>query len=294
MGENFARSKAAAQSQDQQGPYSVDGTANSSLSSGMIAYVQDKEGYQKDPRNFTSEAVTAKEHELGQRLQEKEMEISRLKAGCELEFRKKNQEIQSLLDERTTLRKEVERKDKGMIELAFLFRARLDKNHRKLEDMQGQYDTVLSIHRKEQENSKLLQRKADARARVLQGSLTAAGQELEACRDDLSRTQPVCEISDASIIDAFDLLGEQIVNWIDDQAPAFEYAFPEVDLGSRFLLDHPSGGKYLCRHIVNRYLLEHTFGPNIHLFGIPAEYTHILATIEQVKAALRPPRGMRS
>ena len=290
----MARSKAAAQSQGQRGHYGVNGTANSSPPSGMIAYVQDKEGYQKDPRNFTSEAVTAKEYELGQRLQEKETEISSLKAGCELEIRKKNQEIQSLLDERTTLKKEVKMKEMGMKELAFLFRAMLDKKNQKLEHMQGQYDTVLSIHRKEQENSKLPRRKADARARVLQGSLTTAGQELEACKDDLFRTQPLCQISYASIIDAFELLGEQIVNWIDDQAPAFEHAIPEVDVGSQFLLDYPSGGEYLCRHIVNRYLLEHTFGPNIHLFGVPAEYTHILAMIEQGKAAHRPPRGMRS
>lgn len=134
----------------------------------------------------------------------------------------------------------------------------------------------------------------DARARVLQGSLTTAGQELETCRDDLFRIQPVRHISDASIIDTFELLGEQLVNWIDDQAPAFEYAIPDVDVGSRLLLNCPSAGEYLCRHIVNRYLLEHTFGPNIHLFGVPAEYTHMLATIEQGMAALGPSRGMKS
>ena len=301
----FTRSKAGAQSQDQRGHHSIGSNATSSTPSRVLAYVQNQEAHQKAPRPSTSGAVTAKEYELGQRLQEKEIEILELRTCCEKKFSRMKQEIQNLLDDRAALRKAVEIKDRDMLELSNVFQGKLDENHRMIEDMRGRHNAILSIHKNRQENSNLLQRNADARARVLQESLKTAEQELETCRDDLFRAQPVCQISDASIIDAFESPGEQLVNWIDDQGSAFEYANPDVDVGylsstgidlrvANFLLNGRSAGEYLCRHIVNQYLLEHTFGPNMHLFGLPAEYTHMLATIEQGMAALKPPRGMRS
>ena len=217
--------------------------------------------------------------------------MAELRACCKKELSRKSQEIQSLLDDRTALKKAVEEKVRDMLELSNVFHGKLDENHRVIERIRGRHNALLSIYRDLQEDSKLLQRNADARARVLQDHLTTAEEDLEACRDDLFRTQPVCQISDASIIGAFESLGEQLVNWIDDQASAFEYVNPDVDVGSNFLLKCPSAGEYLCRHIVNRYLSERIFGPNIHFFGLSAEYKHMLATIEQGMAALRPPRG---
>ena len=271
----------------------------------MIAYVQNKQVHQKAPQSSTSGVVTPKEHELGQRLQKQNIEISRLHACYEQEISKKNREIKGLHSDCTTLRKAVEKKDRDMLELRHLFREMQDENHQMVEQMQRRHNTVLSHHRNQQENNKLLQHEADARARVLQEKLTTAEEELELCRDDLFRTQPVCQISDASIVDAFDSLGEQLVNWIDDQVSAFEYANPNVDVGylfstgkdlkmAKILLKYPSAGEYLCRHIVNRYLLEHTFGSDLHLFGVSAEYTHMLATIKQGMAAVRPQRGTGS
>ena len=305
MGNLFARSKAAAQSQDQRVHNSIGGTVNSTPPSSMIAYVQNIEARQRAPRSFTSGAVTAKEYELGQRLQEKEVEVLELRACREKEIAHKKREIQSLLGDRAILRKAVEKKDRDMLELSNGFQGRLHENHQMIEGMRGRHNAILNIYKNRQENSKLLQRNADARSRVLQESLTTAEEELETCRDDLFRAQPVCQISDASIIDAFESLGEQLVNWIDGQGSAFEYANPNVGVGYlsstgidlrvvKFLLKNPLAGEYLCRHIVNRYLLEHTFGPNMHLFGLTAEYTHMLGAIEQGMAALRPPRGMRS
>ena len=286
MGKFFARSKAGAQSPDRRGNHSIGGISTSSPPSRMIAYVQNKEAHQKAPQSSSSGAVTAKEHELSQRLHEKEVEILELRACYNKEISQKKEEIHSLLGDRAALRRAVENKE------------------RDIGEMRGRHNTILSIHRDRQEDSKILLRKADARARVLQESLTTAEEELETCKDDLFRTQPVCQISDASIIDAFESLGEQLVNWIDDQASAFEYANQDLDVGSlvskgtdlkmaKLLLKYPPAGEYLCRHMLNQYLLEHAFGPNIHLFGLPAEYRHMLATIEQGMAALRPPRGMR-
>ena len=164
-----------------------------------------------------------------------------------------------------------------MLELSNVFHGKLNENHQVIKGMRGRYNALLSIYRDLQEDSKLFERNADARARVLQDNLTTAEEDLEACRDDLFRTQPVCQTSDASIIDAFKSLGEQLINWIDDQASAFEYVNPDVDAGSNFLLKLPSAGEYLCRHIVNQYLSERVFGPSIYVFGLPAEYKHIIA-----------------
>ena len=268
MGKLFSRSKAGLQSQDQRGHHSIGGIPTSSPQSRIITYVQNKDAPQKAPQSSTSGAVTAKEHELSQRLQEKEVEILELRACCTKEISQKEQVIQSLLEDRATLRRAVKERDEDMLERSKVFRGKLEENHQMVEGMRGRHNEILSC-------------------------LTIAEQELETCRDDLFTTQPVCQMSDASIIDAFESLGEQLVNWIDDQDSAFEYTNPDVDVGSNFLLNCPSAGEYFCRHIINRYLVKHIFGPNI-FFGLPSEYKRMLATIEQGMAALSPPRGTRS
>ena len=249
--------------------------------------------------------MTAKEHELGQRLQEKENEILELRACYEEKISQKQQELQSLLDDRAAWKKAVEKRERDMRELSNDFQGRLRKNHHTIEQMRRRYETDLNFHRNQQENSKLLERDAEARARVLQESLTTAEEELKNCRNDLFRTLPVCQISDASIVDAFESLGDQVVIWIEDQDSAFDCATPDFNVDYLFsngkdlkvancVLNSPSAGEYVCRHIINGYLLERTLGRNIRLFGLPAEYTHMLATIESGMGALRPPRGTRS
>ena len=49
----------------------------------------------------------------------------------------------------------------------------------------------------------------------------------------------------------------------------------------------PSAGEYLCRHEINRYLLEHVFDSNIYPLGLSADYTGMLLTIEH---AFQTPR----
>ena len=137
--------------------------------------------------------MTAKDHELGQRLLEKKLEISDLRACNENKLSQKNQEIQSLLDERAALKKAVEKRERDMRELVNDIHGRLHENHRTIEKMRRRYETDLSFHKNQQENSKLLERNADARARVLQEKLTAAEEDLETYRDDLFRTQPVSQ-----------------------------------------------------------------------------------------------------
>ena len=254
------------------------------------------------PQSFSRRAVTAEERELSQKLPEKETEILQNRVDSENENSQNKQEIQSLLRELITSREALEKKDGDMLELSNEFKGRLDEKNREIEQMRRFCNEHSSIYKSLQENSNLLQRSADAEARTIRERLTIAEQELEMCKDDLFRIQPVCQTSDASIIDDFELLSERLISWVDNETSAFEKANPNVDVGHLFSdskdldvvdfsIKYPSAGEYLCRHMVNRYFVEHFFGPNIQLFGIPAEYTHMRLLIEQGMATLKPPRG---
>ena len=66
--------------------------------------------------------------------------------------------------------------------------------------------------RPSKKKSKFLQHGSDAEARVLRESLWTIKRGLEMCKDDLFGVQLVRQIFDASIIDAFDSLSEQVIN----------------------------------------------------------------------------------
>lgn len=181
----------------------------------------------------------------------------------------------------------------------------LDKKGKELQGMRDYYTTILRAQERQQKNSKSHQRNADAEAEALREKLMTTEHQLELCRDDLFRLQPVCQISDGNIIAAFESLGEQIVNWIDNETSAFEKAYPDTPVGclfSRsegpdvacFLQLYPFSGEYLCRNLVNRYLLDHMFGTKTHRWGLSGDYTRMRLNIEEGMAALKPPRGTRA
>ena len=304
MGRVLASFKAGAQSQNRRGQFSSPSIANSLPKSRMTAYMR-REGVHQIPHlRSASRSGAAKERELRQQLWEKDVEISELRACREQEAWQGKDRIQSMLDDQATMREALEQKDRDMLELSNRFQSRLDEDDQGIEPMRGKYNKLLRVLESHQENSRLLQRNADAEVKVLQEKLATVEQELETCKDDLFRIQPVCPTSDTSVIRSFESLSEQLVDWIDSQASAFETAKPDKHVGyplskiqdwdvASFLVKHPTSGEHVCRHMVNRYLIEHLFCPNIYSFGLSIEYAHMLFNIEQGMAALRPPIGTR-
>lgn len=128
--------------------------------------------------------------------------------------------------------------------------------------MRGNYNRLLHTQDSQQRNSKMVQRNADTKMKILEEKLTAAEQALELCRDDLFMIQPLCRISDGSVIRAFESLSEQVINWIDNETAGFEKDTQDAPIGwpfsgsknsdvARFIQTHPSAGEYMCRHVVS-------------------------------------------
>lgn len=290
----FARLEAGTQSQQRHGHPSISGGTDPWLQAKRSADVQKRGSPGKAPQSSAGKDITTRERELREQLQEKEAENSRICAYYDGEASRKDHEIQNLLNDRTTMREGLE-----------TIKATLNKKTKETEDVQRRYNSLLQTLESQQKNSKILQRSADTEAERPRKILTKTAQELDRCKDDLFGLQPVCRMSDASIIGAFDSLFQQLINWIDNEISAFEKDSPHAHIGclfsgsedpgvTFFLQKYPSVGEYLCRHMVNRYLLEHMFGSSIHLLGMPQEYTHMRLAIEHGMASLKPPRGTRA
>ncbi|CAF9943274.1 MAG: hypothetical protein ALECFALPRED_010977 [Alectoria fallacina] len=298
----FGSREKGAHSQDRHAHPSIAGMAFPLRNSRTSAYLRKKGVNRKPPQSSTSKVIITKERELSQQLQQKEAEIFELRARYEGNASKIDHKIQTLLHNQTTMRGALEKTDSDMLELSNGFKGQLDEKDKEIEEIQVNFNRLLHAHESQQRNSNITQRNADAEAEELREKLTTAERELDLCRDDLFRTQPVCRNSDWDIIGAFESLSEQLINWIDNETSAFEEANPDSHVGcflsnnrdpdvERFLQMYPLAGEYLCRHIVNRYLLENVFGPNIYFWGIPTEYTHMRLSIEHGMEAPKSPRG---
>ena len=298
----FLRSKASSQSQDLH-DHSTNSCPPTSLAdTGTSAYSQTKEMHQKSSQSSSSNVTSTRERELSRKLLEKEIEIEELRKSYEGKILRREHEIRHLRHDQTILQGASDRKDSDLLESSNGFKAMLDEKDKKIEELRKTYSRLLHAQEDQQRRSKTLQREADAEAEALRERLTTVEQKMELCRDDLFRTQPACHISDGKIIAAFESLGEQLVNWIDNETSAFEKAYPGTPVGwlfsgskdsnvARFLRIHPFAGEYLCRHLVNRCLLEHMFGTNTHCWGLSAECIHMQRHIEHGMAALKPPKG---
>lgn len=297
---NFlTRPKAGAQSQDRDGHPSSSGIASPLLESRSSNHVRKKQAHLKPPQSSNSQDMTMKEHELSQQFQEKEAESSKFRGYHTGKASRKECDLHDQIAWR-----EVSEKENGDIpELSNVLKSKIAEEENEIEGIRGQYNTLLLAYQSEKEKGKIIQRNATAAVEKLREKLATAEQQLDLCRDDLFRLQPVCRVSDASIIRAFESLSDQLIDWIDNEASAFERANPRMQVrclfsGSNnpdvasFLRIYPSAGEYLCRHVVNRYMIKHMFNSKIHSFGLPAEYNHMRMTIERGMAALKPPRGM--
>ena len=295
----FTRPKAGAQSQDRGGHPSISGITNPLLNTKTLLHARKGEAHLTNPQSSNSQDMTMKDRELNQQFQEKEAMSSKVRGYHTGKASRKERDLYDQI----ALREVSEKKNSDIPKLSDVLKSKIAEEENEIEDIRGQYNTLFLAYQSEKEKRKILQRNASAVAERLREKLATAEQQLDLCRDDLFRIQPVCRVSDASIIGAFESLSEQLIDWIDNEASAIERANPRTqaeclfsgsnypDLAS-FLRIHPSAGEYLCRHVVNCYIINHMFNSKIHSFGLPAEYNHMRMTIERGMAALKPPRGM--
>ena len=297
----FSRFRASPQSQDSHSHSNTSCPPTPFTDRKTPPHAKTKRAHAELLHSSTNNVISTKERELSRQLLERKAEIGELRTYYEDELSRREHEMRDLRHGQTILR-ESSNNENDMLTFSEGFQVTLDKKSKEIDEMRGYYSRNLHAQESQQKSSKALQRNADAEAEALREKLRTTEQALELCRDDLFRLQPVCRMSDGNIIAAFESLGEQLINWIDNEISAFEKAYPGTPVGClfsgsedsnvvKFLRMHPFAGEYLCRHTVNRCLLEHMFGINTHGWGLSAEFIHMLLHIENGMAALKPPKG---
>ena len=137
----------------------------------------------------------------------------------------------------------------------------------------------------------------------LQRTLKAYQEELSKCKDDLFSLQRVAQTPDSVITQQFELVSQQIVNWIDTEIATYAGANPSIEpdhvfSGGQhkpvtvFLQHHPGAGEHVTRYLIHRFLQHDVFGKIQYFFGLPEETAHLLEEAESGFAKLDPPRGI--
>lgn len=140
----------------------------------------------------------------------------------------------------------------------------------------------------------------------LQKRINALENELQACKDDLFRLQPLSQVPDSIIAQRFENLDNVICNWIDTEISQFmdEWGskYPNVDPKlfhhngdpaiKTILAKYPNtGGEHVIRSIVHRHFQKKLFADRVFLFGVNARLLDSLKLVEEHMSRMQPPRG---
>ncbi|SLM40395.1 hypothetical protein LPUS_01406 [Lasallia pustulata] len=130
--------------------------------------------------------------------------------------------------------------------------------------------------------------------------------QLQECKDDLFRLQPLNQISDSTILQQYEILNQQIASWIDtffcwiDGENALREAsgrplhphFQVEDASLQGLFaSSPNAAEYWLRGWLHSRLQMEVFVEGIYLSCLPEDYVELIKVIEQSMRALKPKRG---
>lgn len=135
---------------------------------------------------------------------------------------------------------------------------------------------------------------------------TVLERELQACKDDLFRMQPLSQLPDSTIAQRFETLNDNICDWIDQEIslyldewhPKSPEAQPKLfhhngDSTVRgFLAQYPdTGGDNIIRFTLHCFIQKKLFSDEVLLVGLSSSDSEWLRWIEHGMSRLQPPRG---
>ena len=278
---------------------------------GKAALVKGRDGLPKSQQPYNELSST----HIHQQLDKREVAVTK-KVNTELEDAlQENSEdslaaherYKSLLRENKALKDDLE-------ELALA-----KKTVRGLREQVGKMEAYSRTHQKEMAmlQDALTTRKADLdkaielntaaehKSKKLQSELETTWTQLQLCKDDLFRLQPMAQPPDSEIIKDFESMCQDIIGWIDAEISSFEKSYPSAELSHIFsggdlpeaiylLQQFPTFGEYWVRWVVHRSLYNNMFSRSVYLLGLPKEMKQCLQAAEKRMASLEPPRGSSS
>lgn len=143
---------------------------------------------------------------------------------------------------------------------------------------------------------------ANARIQDLKTRLVSTEQHLQSCKDDLYHLQPIDQVPDDSIVQAFESFCRTVADWIEDEVTIFEdrhenasssvlFSAGENDKYCNWMKTCPNFGEYIVRHTIHCFLQKHIFGKEIYLVGLASQTKKLLQEAEEGMSTLQPPRG---
>lgn len=191
---------------------------------------------------------------------------------------------------------ELQAKDKKLREL-----------QKELQELQEAHYALLRLYNGQAvELTSVAERKADGERSLLalRTSAEAFKRELQACKDDLFRLQPIVQMSDAEVVGLYETVSQQISHWIDEEFLQLERCNTQEtgsttqlisDGGSlevaNFLRKYPAAAEYLVSSMIHMYLQDMVLGKHVYFLGLDGDTSNFLQEIEHSMAGLSPSRG---
>lgn len=168
------------------------------------------------------------------------------------------------------------------------------------------HELCISNDRQQSEIQAHIQRQAQIERQFEQLQEMSSNQhrELQTCKDNLFRLQPIIQLTDSDILIQYETLCQQVSSWVDHEISRLEdnngYLGNDtktiIDGGTpcirRFLISAPEAGEYLVSTVIHANIQRVFFGENEILFGLSLDLTRFLHSTEERMARLEPRRGM--
>ena len=140
---------------------------------------------------------------------------------------------------------------------------------------------------------------------AIERALLETRQELQACKDDLSRLQPAVQVPDSVVLQDFDTVCRKVVAWVDEEIDTWESAHPETESGhlfsvgdnrcaAEYMSKYPDAGEYLAHYFINRILKQKLWGPHVRLLGLSDEAHCFVQHIEKAMTNGKHPKSRPS
>ncbi|MCJ1427055.1 hypothetical protein MMC29_004958 [Sticta canariensis] len=165
------------------------------------------------------------------------------------------------------------------------------------------HELCISNNRQQSEIQSHIQRQAHVErwCEQLQKMSSIQHRELQTCKDNLFRLQPIIQLTDSDISKQYETLCQQVSSWVDDGISRFEdkhgyhandaIITDGVNTHIRRLLDSaPAAGEYLVSTAIHQHIQGRFFGGNVILVGLCPRITEFLHSTEEQMAKLEPRR----
>ena len=166
------------------------------------------------------------------------------------------------------------------------------------------HELRISNNRQQSDIQSHIQRQAhiERQFEQLQKLKSIQHRELQTCKDNLFRLQPIIQLTDSDILKKYEDLCQHVSSWVDHELSKFEDKDGHAndatitDGGNacfrRILNSSPAAGEYLIAMVIHQHIQRYFFGKNVILFGLCPRFTGFLQSAEKRMAELEPRRGM--